>query len=354
MAAACVILLCAGTGILLSQGLPAAIVPLVLVLAQQAGDADAHGEQPKPVLREQLFRELGGRLLPADITLYGPLAADAIKGEPEGLRITLPRGRPTIESGGLSMAVTVGGDFEITTSVEILEADEPVSPRRYGVGVLMSLNEKARIGRLVRFKGRQVVSWDHWATVDGKERFLTGGAPVKGNLVRLRLKREKNILHFLWAPGLEGDNFQEVYQCAFEHPEVTHIRWELSSAIDDRTSGALDARLLDLRIRSSTAPAERPPEDAPAAGSNAWLLAAAIVGLAVVVALLISLMARRRKTALVSPAESVSSADPAPPATHLAFTCSGCSKRLKARPELAGKSIKCPQCGEVVAVPNNP
>jgi predicted RNA-binding Zn-ribbon protein involved in translation (DUF1610 family) len=38
-------------------------------------------------------------------------------------------------------------------------------------------------------------------------------------------------------------------------------------------------------------------------------------------------------------------------ATSVAFACSGCGKRLKARAQLASKAIKCPQCGAAQVVP---
>jgi hypothetical protein len=324
------------------------------VPAQQPDKPDA-ADQSEPVLREQLARDFRGRPLPADMTTFGPFNDEFIKGEPEGLRITLPRGRATIHSGGLALPVHVSGDFEITTAFEILEADEPAKPNRYGVGVLLSLNEKARVGRLVRSKGRQVATWDRWVTVDGKERFLVGAAPAQGNVGRLRLKRTKDLLHFLWAPGLEGDTFQQVHQAEFEYPEVTLIRWELSSAVDDGQSGALDVRLLDLKIRSSTAPEHLAGEaDQPPAGSSTmWLLGAAIIGLLLLSALAISLLLRRRRSAPAA-ADSATAplqADSAGP--PIAFACSHCGRRLKARVNLAGKQTRCPHCGQLAVVPES-
>jgi hypothetical protein len=43
-------------------------------------------------------------------------------------------------------------------------------------------------------------------------------------------------------------------------------------------------------------------------------------------------------------------AAPPPPAT-LTFACPGCGKSLKTKPDLAGKKVKCPSCGQAVAVP---
>ena len=36
----------------------------------------------------------------------------------------------------------------------------------------------------------------------------------------------------------------------------------------------------------------------------------------------------------------------------VSFPCVGCGKKLKAKTELAGKSVKCPQCGKSTAVPS--
>ncbi len=35
----------------------------------------------------------------------------------------------------------------------------------------------------------------------------------------------------------------------------------------------------------------------------------------------------------------------------IAFQCPGCGKKLKTKAELAGKKIKCPECGNAVVVP---
>jgi len=35
----------------------------------------------------------------------------------------------------------------------------------------------------------------------------------------------------------------------------------------------------------------------------------------------------------------------------MAFVCTSCQKKLSAKEELAGKQVKCPGCGALVAVP---
>jgi DNA-directed RNA polymerase subunit RPC12/RpoP len=43
--------------------------------------------------------------------------------------------------------------------------------------------------------------------------------------------------------------------------------------------------------------------------------------------------------------------EPEAVAPSVSFACAGCGKTVKARAELAGKKVKCPQCGQVIPVP---
>jgi hypothetical protein len=47
-------------------------------------------------------------------------------------------------------------------------------------------------------------------------------------------------------------------------------------------------------------------------------------------------------------------ADAGEPPAPLSFPCPGCGKKLRARAELAGKKVKCPQCGQAAPVPESP
>jgi hypothetical protein len=325
-------------------------VPTVLLLV--CACALPAGAQPNVGLRDQLVRDFRGLPLPDDMVPFGPWANAFLKSEPAGLRITLPRDRTGTEAVGLGMALTVGGDFEITTAFEILEADvPPLKKSSYGVGLLMSVNEKARIGRLVRAGNRQVVTWDRWVTANGEPKFLFDAIPCKGEAGRLRLSRTKNALHFLWSPELVGEQFEHFYECEFDAPEVTLLRLELNT---DRggDNAALDVRLLNLTIRSSTAPAEPvvAAADTPPARSNLWLFVTAVVVASFAAALVASLYLRLRRgrTAAARPAP------PAPAKSADAFACPGCGKRLRTRAEVVGKKIKCPQCGQAVIAPGGP
>jgi DNA-directed RNA polymerase subunit RPC12/RpoP len=309
-------------------------------------------------LRDQFVLDFRGQPRPANMVLFGPQADGFIKPEAEGLRITLPKDRTSVKPVGLSLALAVGGDFEITAAFEVLKAEEPPPGRpSYGVGVLLSVNQAARVGRLARALGQQVVSWDHWATVDGKPKFLLGASPGEGQRGRLRLKRDKTTLHFLWSPDLVGDTFEEVHRCEFEAEEISQLWFELSSDWGGE-NGALDVRLLELQVRASR-PAADPvvaSEEKPATGPRGWWGAAAIAALAILLVLAAVLFVgyRRRGTPPPSANAMAGQAAESPSgAQAVAFACADCGKRLKSNAEMAGKKIKCPQCGSVAVVPRS-
>jgi hypothetical protein len=214
-------------------------------------------------LRDDIVHDFRGRPLPQDMALFGQEASRFVKTEADGLRLTLPRDRKEFAPVGLSMPLSVQGDFEITVAFEILQADEPAQSS-YGVGVLMSVNEAARVGRLIRANGKQVVTWDRWATVAGKRQFLTGALPSPAKAGKLRLKRTGTILQFLWSPESAGDSFEEIHQCDFGLDDITLLRLELSADTGGR-HGALDVRFRDLHIRTE-------------AGETPWWLVPAAAG----------------------------------------------------------------------------
>jgi hypothetical protein len=232
------------------------------------------GDQPAtPPERggEERVYDFRGQPLPPGMDVIGhPQAEQFVQGEAEGLRVRLPRDRDGNQGVVLSMPVETEGDFDITLAFEVLRAEEPPpGVRSYGVGVLMSVNEAARIGRLARANGNQVVSWDRWDKTEVTPKFLSGASPGTGNVGRLRLKRLKPTLHFLWAPGTSGDHFEEIYRCEFGE-DLTLLRLEFA-ADEGGLPGALDVRLFDLRIRG--AQPDSLPQQRTRAGKG-WVLLA--------------------------------------------------------------------------------
>lgn len=201
-------------------------------------------------LRDDIVRDFRGSPLPGDMALLGNETGRFLKSEPDGLRLTLPRDRKDAARLGLSLPLSLQGDFEITVAFDILHADAPLPGRSsFGVGPMLSINEAARIGRLVRGNGNQVVTWDRWATVKGKREWLNGAVSADAASGKMRLKRTGTTLQFLWAPETAGENFEEVHQCDFGHDDITSLWLELNSDNGGKPA-ALDVRFRELRVRT--------------------------------------------------------------------------------------------------------
>ena len=228
---------------------------------------------------KELHYDFRGRPLPADFQLFGDVKEEWIREDPAGLRITLPAGRKNFWSGGLSLPVSVPGDFEITTTFEILQAEVP--PDGYGSGVLLAVNqnEVARVGSIVLPTGEQVIRCDR-LNVGGNRGEVGDLFPRQAKAGKLRLKRTESILHFLWAPDDRGEDFEEIYHCEFGTQEITPIRL---IATTSRKPLGLDVRFIDLRIKGATAGAR-----------SLWLLclAGAILGVVLLVSLAVRLLRR--------------------------------------------------------------
>jgi serine/threonine protein kinase len=301
-------------------------------------------------LKDSYAHDFRGQPLPPELTLFGENDDQFLKAEPKGMRITIPD-TYIHPWGGVGLLTTFGfrGDFDVTATVQVLRADVP--PAGYGVGVSMRLQmadpspEGATLCRVVRAEDGQVLVWDKAIEVPGsaKPRFEGGVAPCTDTVVRLRLKRTGTTLHYLWAPGTEGDTFQEIHECDYSADDVKSVRL---TALTGRQPCNVDVRLLDFRVRSTGQPAA-----APKAGVKGWRAAAELLGVALVLAVGVWLCVRRaRRTGRGSAPEGAGQAKAAP-AGPVAFACAGCGKGLKAPAALAGKKVKCPQCGQAVLVP---
>ncbi len=113
---------------------------------------------------------------------------------------------------------------------------------------------------------------------------------------------------------------------------------------------SLDVRVSDLHIRADDFVRGTDAIFLPAARADwrAWhvILIAVAVPVALACSLGVWLFARRRSHAAVaSPA-----VDKAAPQT-IAFRCPGCGQSLRAKNEMAGAKVKCPQCSQAVVIP---
>ncbi|HKI37078.1 MAG TPA: protein kinase [Gemmataceae bacterium] len=292
----------------------------------------------------------------------GPDAEECVRFEPAGLRITLPAGHPGKRlSTGVATTFAVKGDFEITMSFNMLREPAPEDTGE-GTGLFLGVDldtpayNRATLTRGVR-EGRQFTTWFQ-LTAEGADKPHTEelrSFPSTNVAGRLRLVRTgPNLAHYV-AEG-PGEDCVLLRQHRFGPEDVRAVR------LGGETGGpraALDVRVSDLRIRADSLPSlPAAAPTAPAPRSRKWLVAAGTAGLLITVSLMIPLLVwlrgrrgRRAEEALPAAAVPDRPAKTAAVASPISFPCPGCGKGLKAKANLAGKKVKCPQCHEAVFVP---
>jgi serine/threonine protein kinase/DNA-directed RNA polymerase subunit RPC12/RpoP len=328
------------------------------LIAFGAGGADG---QPGE-LQEVLFHDFR-HPLPPSFSFWGDPKGNFLKAEPEGMRITLPA-TYVHPFGGVGYLIKQGfqGDFEVTATVEVLHADPPDSAESgYGVGVILAVNKGdpahgdwTSVGRQKRAQSGDVLNC--YRSVNGTVE--ANEEPCTDRVGKLRLKRTGATLSYLWAPGLKGEAFRTIRQWEFGPEPIQSVRL---TAVTGRQPCKVDVRLIDVQIRSG-------PASILAKG---WLASRPFVALGFSLGLLLLLMplgawlyARQcRRARTMGPALAPSSgglghgeggdqqSSPAALSPSLAAQCSACGQKLKARPDLAGKKVKCPQCGQAVLIP---
>jgi hypothetical protein len=337
-----------GFALLVALGLSSSLVALGPLRAQQ----------PAPAEVNQDFR--GGRSPLPPLGLVGPDADAAVRPEAEGLRITLAAGRPNPDVVGPALEVPVTGDFEITTGYEILQAEPPGTEQGVGVELFIQTPPPAREGlglyRVLRTKEGEVYMTSRNTTVDGKRQYRQKYFPTAARSGRFRMTRTGAQVTCWVADGADGP-FQELGRYDFSPDDLNRVRM---GAYTGGARSAVDVRVVDLRIRSAgpipDQGAEPPPPAAPPqkTGAKRWLLWAGLVGLGLTLVVAVWLFFRQNRRpaeARTTRPEEGRPVKPAPAASPGSLACPGCGKRLRARPELAGKKVKCPHCGVAVPVP---
>src|SRR5262249_28287691 len=143
-----------------------------------------------------------GKPLPPELILTPAGSERFVKSEPEGLRITLPKDRSDLSPVAVGTRSGIKGDFEITATLEILQANRPRD--RFGGGATLFINkvdpavEGAGIGRLLRASGEEVVYWDRSTGRKAEElQFDADFRAWPDRELRLRLKRTGAQLSYL-------------------------------------------------------------------------------------------------------------------------------------------------------------
>jgi hypothetical protein len=250
-----------------------------------------------PEKAEEYYHDFRGKPIPSELTLFNVQDEKLLQVEPEGVHIRIPKDW-THPWGGVGFRTAFGfeGDFEVTTTFELLQAE--AEPSTFGAGVYLYVAKPgggAGIGRLVLGDGRPIVLCEK-ANAKGQGQWLNV-SPCDDKVGRLRLKRTGSALSFWWAPGVSGDNFQEKHRTEFGTDSIERIRLV---ALNGRVHAAVGARFLELRVRGTGVPVT----DAP---RSRWpIVAAAGIILALSVLLLgtwFFVRQRRRNLETATPVE---------------------------------------------------
>jgi serine/threonine protein kinase len=343
-----------------------------------ADQAPKPGPEPRTEYPETFHPALKGNAgeIPGLVT-FGPDAADCVRLEPDGLRITLPPTWPRQRPGtGVATDFGVKGDFEITVTFEVLRDARgggwgnptqlrlvvvPSEHPRPGVWQKASQN-RALLCREAPGRGNvggflvDATSWhpeditrDPWGNeiFTNIERHALTQAPAEASAGRLRLVRRGSTLSFFTSDGPDGD-FTLLHTQDFGTEDLKNVRILASTG---GPGVSFDAVVNDVSIRAEGFPRGVAATMLRPAGTGGqwWLVPVlALVGVSAAVAVSFGAWHYRRTRRRAAPAGPVASAVAA---ATIGFACGGCGKRLRARMDLAGKKLKCPQCGKGVVVP---
>ncbi len=325
-----------------------------------AGAAGESSSEQKP-LRERCLTFKGMTEISAELEYFGPDAEECVHFEPEGLRITTPTGFPSDHpSLGVAYSTRVKGDFEITTTFEILHEPEPEEVgdklTRFTLDVVFdNAEDLAALSRMVDVPQQQgstqfLAFSNLWDQTSKSNRQRVKGFPTKAKTGRLRIARTGSVLSYEVAEGA-SDEFRRLQLAPFSAADVREVRIVATSC---GPKAWLDVRTTELRIRADSQP-EPPVPPSKGEKKHEFLLLA--VALMILLPLGVVLIAWRRRRGS-RPAKEEPKADspqnaPADGAAASAIpvTCSGCGKTLKVKSTLAGKKVKCPKCGEACMVP---
>jgi hypothetical protein len=360
----------------------ASVPPIIYVLVILIASAGAHA-QPA-VLSEPPHKEYAQDFHPAiksdgkevaDLSIYGHEASDSVKFEPTGLHITLAAGYPKQRPGtGVVTDFGVKGDFEITVSYEILSEAQPASWANFRIAVVpdepvvadvwhkAGQNRAVLVREVVFAKGAgrffaNQTSWHPDLPVDkfGNEIFSNVERQAKAMRVltntargRMRLVRSGAELYFLVSEG--GDTeFKVLQKSEFGVKDLKNVR---ILATTGTVGDSLEALVTDFQVRADAFVKRTPPPPplvAPQTTPQPSLLIPVAIGSAV--ALVVLFVVGAVAWSLLRGRRAETPAKPAPIRESLTFACSHCGKKIRAKPERAGKNVKCPQCSQVTRVP---
>jgi hypothetical protein len=213
----------------------------------------------------------GGKRPQAPLDLYGRGADVHSKPEAEGWRITVPANQPKQTTIGLIVKAPVKGDFELTTSYEILEAERPQGRIAAGFEffIMTDTPTKEAIGfaRWARNQEGEVYTCSRMTTgADGQRQYKHQHIPAHASSGRLRLVRSGAEVTF-WADEGTGD-FRKLWGYALGVEDLALVRL---TAYTPPEHSAVDIRIVDMKIRASAVPGMAVPVGATTPSSTRML-----------------------------------------------------------------------------------
>lgn len=219
----------------------------------------------------------------------GSGAEQALRGDGQGLRITLAANRPQMDPVGVRTRFGLRGDFEITATCQMGKTDRPTKGIGAGARLYLRFDSANRdlvsLSRVVRVKeGDSFLAYHVDTPRGGKQRDKFRVAEAKSLAARLRLVRTGETLSYQVAED-QGD-FQEIQSVDVGPGDVLDV-WLTATTGGDRC--AVDVRWGELRIV-----AEKLPIQAGVAGHSrrVWWIAA-VVGVGILVGSAVGILYKR-------------------------------------------------------------
>lgn len=340
------------------------LAAFAIIVASVLVSINAVRGQPRQ-FNEEIYQDFRGKKpLVDELKMIGPDRKEVTKTEEEGLRITLPKTRKSNQPVGVRLKFELAGNFEITSACEILAADKPPAGGAVGAALnLIARNDYKKFAKLGRFMLPDGDFYVAECRIAGKTQYKSMKTAARTG--QYRLIREGSKLRFLVADEPENV-FRPILEAEFTDEDLEIVRLGVNN---NGSPAGVDARLLDLRIRPIEAVAKAGPDVKPALAPKAdpdakdapdanvaearpargWLAAALLVGLGL--AVLVTLAGVIAGFILMRRRGAASPDVVAKPEVAATFSCPGCGKKLKAKPEQAGKKVKCSGCGKAVVMP---
>jgi DNA-directed RNA polymerase subunit RPC12/RpoP len=327
----------------------------------------------QPKYATEIYQDFRGKrpLIP-EFRLQGPDVDAVTMPEDAGLRITLPKTRKVNQALQIAANFTITGNFEVTGTYDLLSADMPTNG--YGVGVSLNiattddLRKFLKMSRVMRPEPEHMSVYmaEYWTK--GANDWRGPREDTERRSGQLRLVREGSAARCQVSEG-PGKEFKTILEKEdFGTEDMVHLRFEV--AVGNKSAYAVDARLVDLRVRygngaaALNVPVNNPlvPIDPNAAPRNSpkaetrgilslMLAGALVITLAIASALGLFLYFRGRGAEKKTPEKHSIVTESAVATEIVTFACSSCGKKLKTNVTMAGKNMKCPQCGKAVLVP---